>query len=106
VKTQFDKLVLSADHKTITASGAITWSQGDQHCRCTITLSQNNGAISGSATTSNYNPGDPTWEGDVQVSTPHNGQWDPNQDVLCHGVTDPPSNWPDQTLPLQVGATA
>jgi hypothetical protein len=106
VKTQFDKLVLSADQRTITASGAITWSPGDQHCRCIVELSQNNGAISGSGTSSNYNPGDPEWDCDVRVSTPHNGQWDPNAEVHCVGRTEPPSDWPAQNLPLQVQTPA
>lgn len=104
--TQFDTLVLSADHKTITASGAISWDAGDQHCRVSVVLTQNGGAIEGSGNTGNYNTSDPAWECTVPVSTPHNGTWDPSGMVHCVGTTTPSSSWPPQDLPLQVQAAA
>ena len=108
MRTQFDRLVLSSDRKTITASGAITWEPGDDHCKIHVVLSQNNGAINGTGDTPNYGTDDPSWECDVQISTPHNGQWDPSLQVHCVGTAQPPTSapWPPQDLPLQTRQTA
>jgi len=103
MRTQFDQLVLSTDHKTITASGAITWEAGDHHCKITASLSQHGQTIRGSNTTQNYNVGDPDWDLSVSVSDPHGGEWDPDAEVNCVGIAVPPTSvpWLPQDLPLQ-----
>ena len=94
MRTQFDKLVLSTDHKTITASGKITWEAGDHHCKITASLSQNSETIRGSNDTQNYNVGDPCWDATVPVSYPHGGEWDPDVGVHCVGIAVPPTSVP------------
>jgi len=109
MKTNFDNpLELSSDHRTIFAAGPITWEQGDQHCHISVVLTQNNGAIQGSGDTGNYNPHDATWECTVDVTTPHNGQWNPGLAVHCVGTASPPpsSPWPPQDVSLQVQPAA
>jgi hypothetical protein len=103
MKTQFDRLVLSPDHRTITACGAIIWEPGDDHCRIHVDLSQSNGTIAGSRDTENYGIRDRCWTCDVAVSTPHDGRWDPNLLVHCVGRADPPTStpWDPQDLPLE-----
>ena len=105
MKTQFDDpLEVSSDLSTIFASGPLEWDPGDQHCKISVVLTQNNGAIRGTGDTGNYNTGDSTWECDVKVSTPHNGHWDPSQPVHCEGTATPPPSrtWGPQNVSLQV----
>jgi hypothetical protein len=110
MKSQFDDpLPLSADRRTITAKGPLEWASGDaQHCRISVVITQGN--LRGTGDTGNYNDDDQTWDCDVRVDSPHNGQWQVGE-VHCVGTITmsgppPPDAWPAQDVSLQLQQAA